>query len=499
MRLHEALLRYASDGRLPMHMPGHKRKPSGFPDPYTFDITEIDGFDDLNDPKGMYREMEAGFERLYGADSAFVTVNGSTGGNLAMIAAALHTGDHVLVASNCHRSVWNALSLKDVVPVVTEIPENTDGFPGAVDPADILEKLDADPKIRAVVLTSPTYEGVESDLEEIARICHSHGAALLADAAHGAHCVLRDDRGKSFVRNPIRCGADAAVVSLHKTLPALTQTALLLYRENPYFTGDSIAEKLRIFQTSSPSYVLGASASLCLTFLEEQGDAAGAALGRNLRQFYRETSAHLKVLHLFPPECHDPGKIVVLTDRSGKSGPEVAELLRHRFRIEPEMAVGNEVLLMATVADDAESLEKVQKTLYTIDRSLSEAAGEELNRNSRAIHSTEGRPAGAAGAEESRPDRSICTDGTKAGRKFLLTPYQAAELPAELLGPLEAAEEGTAAASTVAVYPPGVPILVPGQAVTAQAAEGILDAARVGLTVNGLQNGRIRVLRPDNV
>ena len=219
----EKLQEYRAEDMYPFHMPGHKRKPLPFPNPYSIDITEIDGFDNLHHAEGILKEAQERAADLYGSKECFYLVNGSTCGLLAAICAATKKRDKVLVARNCHKAVYHALYLNElqaeyIYPVITK-----SGIQGQIEPEQVKKALLLNPDIAAVILTSPTYEGVVSDINAIAGIAHERGIPLIVDEAHGAHLGF----GAGFPENAVRQGADAVIMSLHKTLPSFTQTALL--------------------------------------------------------------------------------------------------------------------------------------------------------------------------------------------------------------------------------------------------------------------------------
>ena len=200
-------------------------------------------------------------------------------------------GDRVLIARNSHMSVYHAAELCGLHTnyIVPELIDGTSIF-ASVSPELIEQKLNADPAISLVVVTSPTYEGVVSDIERISAICHAHGARLLVDEAHGAHFPFSD----RFPPSAVQCGADAAVLSLHKTLPAMTQTALLLTNDGEL--AKELSRQLSVFETSSPSYVLLASIDRCLNYLQNSERDFTAYIGR-LTKFSEAARAlhHLSV------------------------------------------------------------------------------------------------------------------------------------------------------------------------------------------------------------
>ena len=229
--LYAALTRYCEGDHYPYHMPGHKRNREAGPmaSYYGIDITEIDGFDDLHHAEGILQEAQERANKLYGGrgTETFYLINGSTCGVLASIMAAAQRGEKILAARNCHRSVYHAAILQELelqycfVPVIEEY-----GICGGINAKEIDRLLKQHADCRAVVITSPTYEGLISDVRAAADVVHAHDKILIVDEAHGAHLGLDE----SAPHGAVACGADLVIHSLHKTLPAMTQTALYMYR-----------------------------------------------------------------------------------------------------------------------------------------------------------------------------------------------------------------------------------------------------------------------------
>lgn len=347
----------------PMHMPGHKRNPEfGGGLPVGEDITEVESFDNLHEMTGVLGTLAGRFADLYHADRAFPLVNGSTCGILAAVRALTKYGDRVLVARNCHRSVYHAVELCGLRAEYL-LPAMSDGIFRDILPGEVSAALDAFPDTRLVILTSPTYEGVVSDIRAIASAVHAHGATLLVDAAHGAHLGFSPD----FPESPYVPGADAVVLSLHKTLPSLTQTALLLSKER--FAADMMRE-LAVFETSSPSYLLLASMENCAELLETDGERLFSAYSRRLARF-RADAEMWQTLRLYRGNgcyAYDPGKLVILTDSRVLSGPALAGRLRRDYRIETEMAYPGYLICMTSIADTDEGFARLARALGEIDR-----------------------------------------------------------------------------------------------------------------------------------
>lgn len=205
-------------------------------------------------------------------------VNGSTGGVLAAIRSVCKEGDKILVARNCHKSVFNAVELFGLNPVYV-LPTYFEeyGFYGSVYPSSVKKAFEENPDIKLVVVTSPTYEGIISDIKSIAEICREHGAILFVDEAHGAHLGLC----KKFHESARTLGADIVVNSLHKTLPSLTQTALLSVCTDRVDTA-IVDKNLAVFQTSSPSYVLMASMDGCVRMLKDRANELCSEWSKNI-------------------------------------------------------------------------------------------------------------------------------------------------------------------------------------------------------------------------
>lgn len=354
----------------PFHMPGHKRQSLNNGDwldgAYAHDITEIDGFDDLQDPQGIIADLEKDIADLYGADRAYLSVNGSTLGNLSAITALVGHGGKLLMDRGAHRSVYNAVRLREAEAQFLEresLPET--GLTAPVSCVEVKKQLEEAEKNGrlpdAVIVTSPTYEGFMADVEEIAATIHGYDIPLIVDSAHGAHLKVTRH-------------ADITIVSLHKTLPAMTQVSAILQngrRVDP----ERIKEQINIFQTTSPSYVLIASAERCVCTMKKRGETLKERLKKNLDKLYA-LNGELKRLYLTGPEHigsfgvfdHDRSKINI-ADRTGMlSGKDIYSRLRTEFHIQPEKAEERTCLLMTSVMDESEGFTRLEQALRSMDR-----------------------------------------------------------------------------------------------------------------------------------
>jgi len=353
---------YNSD-EYPMHMPGHKRI-HGFGQidkAVDIDITEIVGYDDLYEPRGFIKEALDRASRLYGSDHTFFLVNGSTVGILTAIFSAINQHGRLLIARNCHKSVYNAAQLREA-DIDYIIPEITEGIFNSPDPLLIEKKL-IDNRYEAIVITSPTYEGRVSNIKRIAEICHKYDTVLIVDEAHGAHFGFHERFAKSAVEY-----ADIVVQSTHKTLPTLTQTGLLhINKYNKRINYEKVLRYLQIFQTSSPSYVLMSSIDSCLKNIELNG----SKLWDDFFIYRDDFSNKLKDLkYLKLIETEDPCKIVISTRNTNICGRELSERLLRDYHIQLEMASATYIVAIVTCNDTEEGFRRFSDAIIEIDADL---------------------------------------------------------------------------------------------------------------------------------
>ncbi len=435
--------------RLPMHMPGHKRNAALAP--YLralgagLDITEIDGFDNLHQPEGILADCMAQAADLWGSRSAHLLINGSSGGILAAIRTMTRRGDKILLTRGAHKSVFHAIELCGLVPVFVTPPVLAPyDILAPLSPADIENALSAHPDTRLVIVTSPTYEGVISDIPAICAVAHSRGVAVMVDEAHGAHLGL----GGGFADGAVKGGADIVVQSLHKTLPSLTQTAMLHVCSDRVDT-ERLAHQLAVFQTSSPSYLLLASIDGCVQLLREK-PALLTDWSATLSHFDGQIAPlkKLQVLgHNTPLPCpFDLSKLPIFTGCAGTSGYDLARLLREEFAIEPEYAAPGMVLCMTGAGDTDATLSRLAEALLEIDSRC-----------------------------------AYCPPPAVQPVTALLQTCEMVMPPEEALGresrliPLEEAA-GQICGEYIWAYPPGIPLLIPGERIPRE----LYDAVRSG-------------------
>lgn len=458
------LTAYSESDFYPYHMPGHKREFAGkLPAEWTaLDITEIDGFDNLHQAEGILKELQEKAALAYGAEESFYLINGSTGGILSAISAAVPFGGELLISRNCHKSVYHGSYLRHL-KLHYIYPELIDefGLCKAVTVEQVREALEAHPNVEAVLIVSPTYEGRIADVAGIAEAVHERGIPLIVDEAHGAHLGFASE----FATNSARLGADIVINSVHKTLPAMTQTAIL-HANGSLVDRERLKRFLHIYQTSSPSYVLMSS-------IEEAVELAGdrsrfEAFVNRWKKLLTDLS-ECKNLTILPKnweECairrHDIGKLIVSVKGTELSGQQLYDILLEEYHLQPEMVCESYVLCMFTIGDCQVGYERLIRALLAIDSDLRKV-----------------------------PEKKI---SVVPCLEAVIPFYKAWELEKESV--LLAGAEGRLAGEFLNLYPPGTPIAVPGERLSKEAITMVQCCLRQGLSLQGVtEDGYVMVLR----
>lgn len=489
----ERLTEYAGSDAYPFHMPGHKRReitdgiPGGFPDPYGIDITEIDGFDNLHHAEGILKDAMDEAAAIYGTDRSWYLVNGSTCGILSAVFATTENGGKILTARNCHKAVYHAICLNRLEAEYLYPEEITEfGINGGIRAEDVRKALEKDAmhcagnsgdvrgkitKIQAVLITSPTYEGVVSDIRVIADVAHEYGIPLIVDEAHGAHLEYAD-QCHSFPKSALEYGADIVIQSLHKTLPCFTQTAIL-HVKGKLVDQDRISRYLSMFQTSSPSYLFMAGMERCIRYMDGDGRNEMIRYEKRLERFM-ERMEGLQVLEVLDREIcgkyrtvagWDPSKIVVSTMRAEDfHGEELAETLRRKYHLEMEMTAPEYVIAMTSLMDTEEGFERLGTALLEIDGALRRRT--ESGRKEKAASET---PEGLESKLLHPVRRMLICEAMDADTER--TAFQDTV--------------GKVSAEFVYLYPPGIPIIAPGEVFTDAIVEKIMAYKAAGLLVQG--------------
>ena len=453
--LDRELYGYGRSEVYPFHMPGHKRQAvtEYLSNPYLEDITEITDFDNLHHAEGILKEAQEYAGKIFRTYKSYFLINGSTAGILAAVSACTQQGGRILMARNCHKAAYHAVYLRDLKPVYLYPSWNeTLGLNGGIDPKDVEDELRIHKDIQAVLVTSPTYDGVVSDIKKIAGSVHKYGIPLIVDEAHGAHFGFHD----YFPENANRLGADIVIHSVHKTLPSLTQTALL-HMNGSIVDRKRVERYLHILQSSSPSYVLMAGIDACIHMLETRKDEVFGNYAENLDSL-REKLRKMTHLKLCESTSYDRSKIVISTEGTDWASRELSEKLFHTFHLQMEMTAGNYILAMTSVADTKEGFDRLEKALLEIDKQVKTCQDSKKIRTE--IPKAEQARIPCWRDEVSEEEKEKVRFEECAGRISLDFAY---------------------------LYPPGCPIVVPGERISARAAELLCQYRDMGFTIEGTE------------
>lgn len=468
--IYNKLKKLDSEKRIPFHMPGHKRTDFGaFFGIEKMDITEITDYDNLHEPEGIIRDSMNLVKEIFGSKESWYLVGGSTMGILVAISSVCTQGDKILIGRNCHKAVYNCIRLLQLEAVYcyADISQKYDVCV-EMSPETVQKKLKEDSDIKAVVLTSPTYEGVVSDIAAVKEVLRPYNVPLIVDEAHGAHFIFHE----YFPRSATECGADLVIQSTHKTLPAFTQTAVLHLCSN-LIPKERVEEMLDIYETSSPSYLLMASAEYGIMYMKENKEQLTEYVD-NLMNF-RKKCEQLKKIELLSQkklDCfdYDNGKLVFSVRNAGINGKELFSLLYKKYHIELEMENLTYGIAMTSICDSKENFDKLWEAISAIDKICVEKS--------------------LSGYEKENVN-TINISGISLPK--VMESWQCRGKEIEIVGLKDAV--GRISAKYVMIYPPGIPILVPGEKILQETVENISQYLYNGYNVLGLSEKNLIVLK----
>lgn len=475
-----AMQRYAAAGVTPFYTPGHKMGKGMDPvlaeilgeKALALDLGLDSELDDLHAPCGPIKEAQDLAANLYGADHSFFVINGTTGGIYAMIMTVVGPGDEILVPRNAHRSIIGGIILSGATPVFMQPAIDRDlGLAMGVAPETVAAALEGHPDAKAVLLINPTYYGAAADLRRIVEMVHSYDIPVVVDEAHGPHLRFSE-------RLPVQAldaGADIAAQSTHKILGALTQCSLVHCREGR-ISVSRLKAMLRLAQSTSPNYLLLASLDVARRQMAVKGrELTEGAVA--LAQWIREQVNAIPGLYCFGAEKIgtpgiyglDPTKITVTVKGLGLTGKEAATILRYQYKVQAELSDMYNILFLITLGDSFADA----RTLVTALKDLASAAR------------------GRAGF---------------APLPGGMTDYCYPEPPEPVLSPREALfgnacrtpfhqSAGKICAEIVAFYPPGIPILCPGEKISREIIDYCLRLQAAGLQVSGPEDYTLHTIK----
>ena len=468
--LFEGLRDYRAERIVRFDVPGHKSG-RGTPELTDFlgadclaaDVNSSKPLDNLIHPTGIIREAEQLAADAFGAAEALFMVGGTTSSVQAMIMGSCRAGDEIIMPRNVHRSAINALVLTGAVPVyVNPGIDRGLGIPLGMAVEDVARAIEAHPGARAVLVNNPTYYGVCSNLDAITRLAHRHGMLVLVDEAHGTHFYF----GEGLPRPAMAVGADMAAVSMHKTGGSLTQSSLLLM--GPRVDAARVRQIVNLTQTTSASYLLMASLDIARKNLALHGRRVFRRVIAMADDARAEINRLGGYIGFAGERCDgaafydfDRSKLSVHTRDIGLAGIEVYDLLRDDYDIQIEFGDLGNILAIISAGDRQLELERLISALADIRRQYQRS------------------PAGMLEQEYVRPE-------------VVLAP-QAAFFAEQGVVPLRESE-GEIAAEFVMSYPPGIPIVAPGERITATALETILYAQDRGCYMTGTRDPSLTMI-----
>ncbi|MBR3785293.1 MAG: aminotransferase class V-fold PLP-dependent enzyme [Firmicutes bacterium] len=469
------LLSHAGKNPVSFHMPGHKGseiyRENGYGDFLDnfvdCDITEIPGADNLYQAEDIIAETMAAYRRLYGVRESYLLINGSSAGLVASILTCVHRGGKLIMARNCHKSIFNGLLMAGAEPVYLH-PEMIDdyGISGEISVDSVRTSIAEHPDASAVILPSPNYYGVCSDIKEIASVVHDAGMVLIVDQAHGAHlhffgsCLGEPSKAADDL------GADIVIQSTHKTLASFTQSAIVNLctdRVDKYLFED----KLQLIESTSPSYLLMASLDINADLLDRQGERLIREWEENLKWFYEEAPVQVEGLRVMSHPMLDHTKINLDMSAYGIDGLELEELLNEKA-IFPELVTGNIVMCMTGIGNKRCDYERLLEALKEIaaEHGLCEVA--------------DGVPLAAPEATQTVTMKRLQQTAIPTAKESV---------------PMEEAA-GRVCAASIIPYPPGIPIICPGEIIDQEVLDYCADLRARGEKVMGIDDkGRVLVGR----
>ena len=468
--IYEALEKFRRRRVVPFDVPGHKRG-RGNPELVellgekciSLDVNSMKPLDNLGHPVSVIRRAEELTADAFGAAHAFLMVNGTTSSVQSMILSVCKAGDKIILPRNIHKSVINALVLCGAVPVYVEAKVNPRiGIALGVEVEEMRRVMDANPDAKAVFINNPTYYGICSNLKKITEMAHERGMKVLVDEAHGTHLYF----GENLPVSGMAAGADLAAVSMHKSGGSLTQSSILLC--GPDMDAGYVRQIINLTQTTSASYLLLSSLDISRRNLALRGKESFAKVVR-MAEYARNEINEIGGYYAYGKDLvdgdsvydYDVTKLSVYTQGIGLTGIEVYDILRDEYDIQIEFGDIGNILAYISIGDRIQDIERLVGALEDIGRSY-----------------------------EKDSNTLYCGDFIQP--EVVCTPQEAFYADKRQIPIRETA--GAICAELVMCYPPGIPILTPGERITGEIIEYILYAKEKGCSLQGTQDPSVQLL-----
>lgn len=473
--LFSGLLAHAKKDPVQFHIPGHKKGAGIDPEfreyigdnALAIDLINIGPLDDLHQPKGIIKEAQDLAAEAFGADRTFFSVQGTSGAIMTMVMAVCGPGDKIIVPRNVHKSVMSAIVFSGATPIFIhpEIDENL-GISHGITTESVSKALELHPDAKGVLVINPTYFGISADLKKIVEIAHSYNVPVLVDEAHGVHIHFHDELPLSAMQ----AGADLAATSVHKLGGSMTQSSILNMKGN-LVSAKRVQSILSMLTTTSTSYLLLASLDVARKRLATEGKELiqktidlAQSIRRRINEIDRLYCVGEEILETKAAHDYDPTKLIISVKELGMNGFDVENWLREHHNIEVEMSDLYNILCIVTPGD-------TEREADILVSALAELANERKG-------STE-----KLETQVLLPDIPVLS----------LTPRDAFYADTELV-PFDESE-GRIIAEFIMVYPPGIPIFIPGEIITKENLRYIKTNMEAGLPVQGPEDYDFKYLR----
>lgn len=452
----QALKNFMEEKSIPFYMPGHKGRNSlinwGDYVPYA-DITELAGLDNLLEPRGIIKESQENASEVYGSKATYYGVNGSTGNIYIALATITKPGDKVLIQRNSHKAVYNALIFNNLQPVYVypNYNENYNVLTGLY-PEDVDQALVENPDVKAVVITYPNYYGVCSDVKAIAEIVHKHNKILMVDEAHGPHMIFSDNLPISALEG----GADIVIHSTHKTLPSLTQTSML-HVGSDRVDLNKLADRYQLYTTTSPSYLFILSNEIAVAYMDGEGrdrlDWSVKKIEGVIERLNKIPRVKVFIGDLEDKTIHRKDNTKILINIEGIRGTVLEKKLREDYNIRLEMSDFYYGLILTSLMNTEEEYESLVEAVEGI---AANSPYEDIN-----------------WVDVKMPIPKVIMKPSEA--------YYSNKKKIKLSDSI-----GKVSATSIIPYPPGIPLLVPGEEITGEIYEHLLFLIDNGMEIVGL-------------
>ncbi|MGQ9007219.1 arginine decarboxylase [Bacillus stercoris] len=474
--LYTGLKNHASRQPVQFHIPGHKKGAGMDPEFRQFigenalsiDLINIEPLDDLHAPKGIIKQAQDLAAEAFGADHTFFSVQGTSGAIMTMVMAVCGPGDKIIIPRNVHKSIMTAIVFSGAVPIFIH-PEidNELGISHGITLESAKRALTEHPDAKGLLVINPTYFGVAADLKSIVELAHSFDVPVLVDEAHGVHIHFHDELPLSAMQ----AGADIAATSVHKLGGSLTQSSILNMREG-LVSKDRVQSILSMLTTTSTSYLLLASLDVARKRLATEG----RKLAEETLKLANQTRDRLnqiegiycvgsEILGSKAAYSYDPTKLIISVKNLGLTGHDVEKWLRESFNIEVELSDLYNILCIFTPGDSQNDADRLVEALTDIAQQMSEQD---------VTHQQ---------TEVLLPEIPL----------LAMTPRDAFYANTEVI-PLKEAS-GRIIAEFVMVYPPGIPIFIPGEIITEENISYIFKNLDAGLPVQGPEDSTLHMIR----